>query len=623
MHKHDVLVVGCGLSGVVIAERFATILNKKVLIIDKRDHVGGNCYDYRDAETNILMNKYGAHLFHTNSERVWEYVNKFDKWVRWDHEVYSMVENKLVNIPVNINTVNHLCGQNIKNSVEMDEWLRNNQVVYDKYDVISNSEQMAKSRIGNTLYEKMVKNYTYKQWGKYPHELDASVLARIPLPEKGYTHFIEKILDHPNISVQLNADFFNVLDVATFETVIYTGPIDQYYKDKNLEKLEYRSIDFQVERHFNVKYYQPNSVVNYPEPDVPFTRIVEYKHFLNQQSDHTVIMKEVTTDDGEPYYPVPNEKNLRLYEEYKRHASQEKNVHFLGRLANYKYFNMDTAILNSLEYFDKEFNHHPKICFITAVYGNYEASCKRFEKQTVATDFICFTDNENIIGNGWTIDTTPYHLTHKSQLDDSTFVNSLSNNKHTFNIAKYYKQSFSNVPRLQKYDVIVWLDGTLEITHDKTSEFILSKIHKEKVIGWHHELRHGDLQGEVIASNFYRYTSTFWNNQYQPYQDIVKQYNDYIQDGYTDNFFKQMHPDKKHFGLWITCFVAFLQHDAEVKKLLDLWYLQTLKYTTQDQIGFPYACQKTNLIPYTLPDNDVSGEPHKRTMFYIKHDHGK
>jgi UDP-galactopyranose mutase len=365
---YDVLVVGCGLSGVVIAEKFANVLNKKVLIIDKREHIGGNCYDYYDKDTNILISKYGAHLFHTNSDRVWEYVNRFDKWVRWDHEVYSMVENKLVNIPVNINTINKLCQENIKNMDEMDTWLANNQV---KYETITNSEEMAKSRVGITLYEKMIKDYTYKQWGKYPNELDASVLARIPvrnnfdnryfddkyqaLPEKGYTHFIQKILDNKNIDVRLNTDYFNLDDTAKFETIIYTGPIDQYYSNKQLEKLEYRSIDFQFEKYFNTNYYQPNSVVNYPGLDVPYTRIVEFKHFLNQKSEHTIIVKEVTTDNGEPFYPVPNSKNLKLYEEYKKFTLEEKNVHFLGRLANYKYFNMDGAILNALEYFDTHF----------------------------------------------------------------------------------------------------------------------------------------------------------------------------------------------------------------------------------------------------------------------------
>ena len=365
MGSYDVLIVGCGLSGVVIAERFANVLNKKVLIIDKRDHIGGNCYDYYDDETKILMNKYGAHLFHTNSERVWEYINRFDKWLRWDHIVYSMVENKLVNIPVNINTVNTLCDQNIKSIDEMNRWLENNQI---KYETITNSEEMARSRVGEILYEKMFKNYTYKQWEKFPNELDASVLARIPirnsfdnryfddkyqaLPEKGYTHFIEQILNNKNIDIKLNIDYFDLDDTTNFKTIIYTGPIDQYYSNKNLEKLEYRSIDFQIERYHNMNYYQPNSVINYPESDVSYTRIVEYKHFLNQKSDHTVIVKEVTTDNGEPYYPVPNSKNLSLYEEYKKYTLQEKNVYFLGRLANYKYFNMDTAILNALEYFD-------------------------------------------------------------------------------------------------------------------------------------------------------------------------------------------------------------------------------------------------------------------------------
>jgi UDP-galactopyranose mutase len=660
---YDVLVVGCGLSGVVMADQFASILNKKVLIIDKRDHIGGNCYDYRDEETNILMNKYGAHLFHTNSERVWEYVNRFCKWVKWEHEVYSLVDDKLVNVPVNINTVNQLLGQDIKTSEEMDVWLQEHQI---KYETISNSEEMAKSRIGEELYDKMIKHYTYKQWGKYPNELDASVLARIPirnnfdnryfddkyqaLPENGYTYFINKIINNKNIDVKLNTSYFDLVQDKNkdkFETVIYTGPIDQYFSDKNLDKLEYRSIEFQVEKYLNLEKYQPNSVVNYPANNVPFTRIVEYKHFLNQPSDHTVIVKEVSTDVGEPYYPVPNVKNQAVYEKYKELAVNEEtnnNVHFLGRLANYKYFNMDTAIQTALEYFDSHFINqhselskqlsqpppHPKICFITAIYGNYEVTCKKFIKQTVETDFICFSDSPNINSNGWIVDATPYHVMYKSTLDDMdiNYTNSLQNNKHTFNIAKYYKQAFRNIPRLSAYDVIIWIDGTIEITHPKTSEFIMSKIYEEKIIGWHHEHRNGILQHEVSASHFFRYTSTYWNGQSQPYQDIDNQYHNYIQDGYTDAFFKnnKRYKNDPCFGVWITCFVAFLHKDEKVKDFLDLWYLQTLKYTTQDQIGFPYVCQKTNLIPYTLPNAEVSeirGEPHKYTSFYIKHDHGR
>ena len=265
-----------------------------------------------------------------------------------------------------------------------------------------------------------------------------------------------------------------------------------------------------------------------------------------------------------------------------------------------------------------------KICFITAIYGNYEASCKQFVKQTVETDFICFTDNKNIISNGWIIDTTTYHLNNKSELDNDTFTNSMCITSHTFNIAKYYKQSFQSIPILQQYDAIVWLDGTIEIIYDKTSEYLLNNIYKEKIIGWHHEKRNGVLGEEVKDSNFFRYTSTFWNGQSQPYQDVNKQYQDYLDDGYNDLFFKNIDSHTPHFGVWITCFVAFLNKDNDVKQFLDLWYLQTLKYTTQDQIGFPYVCQKTKLIPYTLPNEQVTGNhPHSNTMFFIKHQHGQ
>lgn len=266
-----------------------------------------------------------------------------------------------------------------------------------------------------------------------------------------------------------------------------------------------------------------------------------------------------------------------------------------------------------------------QICFITAIYGNYESSCKPFVEQTIDTDFICFTDNSNIRNDhGWIIDTTPYHLTNKSELDNNTYVNSLENNKHTFNVAKYYKQAFHNIPILQKYDIIVWIDGTIEINYDKTSEYIVQKIQKEKIIGWHHEYRNGILKQEVDASGDNRYSSTFWNNQPQPIQDVQHQYKCYVEDGYNDSFFKDLNSHTPHFGVWITCFVAFLWKDETVRKLLDMWYLQTLKYTTQDQVSFPYVCQKTNLVPLTLPYEEIHGNaPHAGTMFYKKHGHGQ
>ena len=363
------LVVGCGLSGVVVAERIANILNNKVTIIEKRNHIGGNCYDYINEETGILMNKYGAHLFHTNHQVVWDYINKFDTWTRWEHRVLTHLENKFVPMPVNITTINELCGEHLQNESDVNEWLKKNQVTYN---TITNSEEMAKSRIGTTLYDKLVKDYTYKQWNKYPNELDKSVLERIPirnnfdtryfsdkyqaLPHKGYTHFFQQILNNKNIEVKLETDYFDHIKDNTYDVIIFTGPVDSYFPD--LEKLEYRSIDFDVKVIKNMNFYQPNSVVNYPDKNIPYTRIVEYKHFLNQQSNDTVIVTEKTNDIGEPYYPVPNKKNLELYQKYKTLAMNEesKHVYFVGRLANYKYFNMDEAILNSLNFFNDVIN---------------------------------------------------------------------------------------------------------------------------------------------------------------------------------------------------------------------------------------------------------------------------
>ena len=261
------------------------------------------------------------------------------------------------------------------------------------------------------------------------------------------------------------------------------------------------------------------------------------------------------------------------------------------------------------------------ICFITAIYGNYEASCKKFTKQTVPTDFICFTDNADIKSNGWIVDTTPYHTLH-NDLDTGEYTNSLKNNRHSFCLAKFYKQSFRKIPRLQKYHIIVWIDGTIEIIYHKTSAYILENILSTKIIGWHHEWRNGNLFAEVQASmNEPKYISSVWTGQEQPYQDVLTQYNEYLSDGYDPNFFKSK--NRQHLGVWITCFVAFLQHDEKVQQFLDTWYIQTLKYTTQDQISFPYICQKMNIIPYTLPNKHITGDhPHHITLFYIKHLHG-
>jgi UDP-galactopyranose mutase len=365
MRNADIVIIGAGISGAVLAERYAKI-GKKVLIIEKRDHIAGNCYDYID-ENGILVSKYGAHLFHTNEEDVWQYINQFCEFYPFEHKVIAKVDGQLVPIPVNITTVNKLFGTSISTEAEMKQWLDENRL---PIDTPKDGREAALNKVGQVLYEKMFRHYTKKQWDKYPEELDASVLDRIPvrsnyddryfsdkyqaLPVGGYTKLFEGILNHPNIEVLLNTDYFDVKDEVTgYDKLFYTGPVDRYFEFKHslTEKLEYRSINF-VSETVDAEFYQENSVVNYPGEEVGFTRIIEYKHFGNQKSDKTTIVKEFTTDEGDPYYPVPNPKNQQIYEKYKAEADALVDVYFVGRLANYKYFNMDQAFKNALELFN-------------------------------------------------------------------------------------------------------------------------------------------------------------------------------------------------------------------------------------------------------------------------------
>lgn len=366
----DIIIVGAGISGATLAQLYASVLEKKVLVIDKRDHIGGNCYDYYN-EDGILVSKYGAHLFHTNDSEVWSYVNGFSEFTPYEHRVLAKVDGKLVPVPVNITTVNLLFDLNIQNEEEMNAWLLEHQV---KNDNPQNSREAALSRVGEILYEKMFRNYTKKQWDKYPEELDAEVLNRIPVrnnfddryfsdtyqgqPKDGYTKLFEKMLDHPNITVQLNTDFFSIRDsLQNYEKLFYTGPIDQFFdfKYSHEDTLEYRSLNFVFETH-NTEQFQENSVINYPN-DEEFTRIVEYKYFTGQKHPKTTISKEFSTDykpgENEPYYPVPNPKNKEIYAKYQQEAQElEKDgIYFVGRLANYKYFNMDQAFKNALDLF--------------------------------------------------------------------------------------------------------------------------------------------------------------------------------------------------------------------------------------------------------------------------------
>lgn len=364
---HDIVIVGAGISGATLAERFASVHNKKVLVLEKRDHIGGNCYDYYNQD-GILVSKYGAHLFHTNFEDVWQYVQRFSEWTPYEHHVLAKIDGKLVPVPVNITTVNELLGEHIHNEEEMQQWLGVNQV---KNDHPQNGEEAALARVGKVLYEKLFKYYTKKQWDKYPSELDAEVLNRIPVrdnfdsryfsdtyqaqPKEGYTKLFEKMLNHPNITVKLNTDFFAIKDhLGVYEKLFYTGPIDQFFAGLGKPKLEYRSLRFKEET-YEEEYFQENSVVNYPSPDVPFTRIVEYKYITGQKIPKTTIVKEYSSSEGEPYYPVPTPANRALYEEYKKEAEklEKEGIYFVGRLANYKYFNMDQAFKNALQLFSQ------------------------------------------------------------------------------------------------------------------------------------------------------------------------------------------------------------------------------------------------------------------------------
>lgn len=372
--RFDLLIVGAGFSGAVIAERCSS-LGMTSLVIDCRDHIGGNCYDYLD-ESGIRCSKYGAHLFHTKYERVWQYVTKFSEWIPNDHRVRGIVDGKLVPIPPVQETVNELFGLEIRSEAEMEQWYKEHRV---KFENPKNGEEAALSRVGPELYEKIFKHYTKKQWDKYPSELDASVLMRLPcrtstddryfsdpwqaLPLRGYTRIFENmLLSDPRITVKLNVDFFAARragSLPSFRKLVYTGPIDSYFQ--GLPKLEYRSLRFEEEYIDDPEdgFFQSAFVVNYPSPDVGFTRIVEYKHVPNQPMNvkrglvkGTRIAREYSSADGPPYYPVPNPANRALYEKYRDLALKESSVCFVGRLASYKYFNMDQAILNALEIFD-------------------------------------------------------------------------------------------------------------------------------------------------------------------------------------------------------------------------------------------------------------------------------
>ncbi|MFH1503094.1 MAG: UDP-galactopyranose mutase [Candidatus Diapherotrites archaeon] len=358
--RYDYLVVGCGFSGIVLAERLSSI-GKKVLIIDKRNHIGGNCYDYKSG--NILVQKYGPHIFHTKNKDVFEYLNKFTKFNNYQHKVLAYYDKRYFPIPINLNTVNKFFNINLKDEKELKIFLKDKVKVVKK---IKNSEDVVVSKFGEKLYEAFVKIYTKKQWDKYPHELDKSVLERLPIrynkndfyyddlfqgmPEKGFKRMFEKMLSNKNISIKLDTPYTeNLKNIA--KEIIWTGKIDEYFNYK-FEKLEYRSVDFIFEK-FRLKNFLPNSVVNFTEERFKFLRITEFKKFYGIKSKKTIICREFYFGEGEPAYPVYNKKNLKLLKKYLNESEKEKNIYFLGRLGRYKYINMDQCVEEALELFEK------------------------------------------------------------------------------------------------------------------------------------------------------------------------------------------------------------------------------------------------------------------------------
>lgn len=357
----DYLIVGAGFAGSVLAERLANGSDKKVLICDRRPHIAGNAYDYYNDE-GILIHKYGPHIFHTNSREVFEYLGRFTEWREYQHRVLAMVDGMLLPIPINLDTINKLYGLNLT-SFEVEDFFKK---IAEPVEHVRTSEDVVVSKVGRELYQKFFRNYTRKQWDLDPSELDASVTARVPtrtnrddryftdsyqaMPRHGFTRMFENMLDSPNIKIMLNCDYREIVKDIPFKSMIYTGPIDSFFEYR-YGKLPYRSLEFKHETH-DVEQFQPAPVVNYPNEQL-YTRITEFKYLTGQEHRKTSIVYEFPQAEGDPYYPIPRRENADLYAKYKALADARPDVHFVGRLATYKYYNMDQIVAQALTEYGK------------------------------------------------------------------------------------------------------------------------------------------------------------------------------------------------------------------------------------------------------------------------------
>ena len=352
--KYDYLIVGAGFAGSVIAERLATQQNKKVLVVEKRNHIGGNAYDEYN-EDGILVHKYGPHIFHTNSKEVFDYLSLFTEWIPYEHKVLAKLGDELYPIPINRLTINKLYNLHLTTDEEVKNYFES---IKDKRYPILNSEDIIVNQVGYDLFEKFFKHYTKKQWDLEPKDLSPTVCGRIPvrtnddcryftdkyqfMPKDGYTKMFEKILSHENIEVVLNTDYKKIVNDIKFDKMIYTGPID-YFFDYQFGKLPYRSIRFEWET-LDVESFQETSQINYVDMSHKFTRIIEHKKLTGQSVVKTTISREYPTFNGEPFYPILNEINKMIFQKYLNESQKLKEVIFLGRLAEYKYYNMDQVV---------------------------------------------------------------------------------------------------------------------------------------------------------------------------------------------------------------------------------------------------------------------------------------
>lgn len=383
MEMFDYMIVGAGFAGSILAERLARGCGKQILLVDRRPHIAGNAYDHFD-DAGILVHKYGPHIFHTNCREVFDYLSRFTEWRQYQHRVLASVDGQLVPMPINLDTINRLYGLNLT-SFQMDDFLASRA---EKKEVVRTSEDVVVSKVGRELYEKFFRGYTRKQWGLDPSELDAQVTARVPtrtnrddryftdayqaMPKHGFTRMFANLLDHPNIKVMLNTDYRAVRDIIPHRELIFTGPVDEYF-DYRYGKLPYRCLEFKHETH-NKEFLQPAAVINYPN-DYAYTRVTEFKHLTGQEHQKTSIVYEFSRAEGDPYYPIPRAENADLYKKYQALAESTKRVHFVGRLATYRYYNMDQVAAQALTVFSNivganradalELQHEPKLTTVT------------------------------------------------------------------------------------------------------------------------------------------------------------------------------------------------------------------------------------------------------------------